>query len=196
MNTKIYITGTTRGLGKTLKSKLLDDLHEIIDLNRPAIDLENTKTLENLNLSAADVLILNAGHQNGGKGFFENHNINDWKSIVDCNVTGNLFLIQKYLQDRASGTIVIVTSAVIDKPVDDCLVYTASRYALAGAIYNLRFELQKQNKPIRIIEIRPGRMRETKAAIEDQGRKISTYTEVADAIIYALKNTAIDCIKF
>lgn len=194
MKKTIAITGTTRGLGKVLSDKLSAD-NNVVSLNRPVIDLEKIQTLVDIDFTDTDVLILNAGHQRGGKVFFQNHAYSDWQSIIDCNVVGNLFLVQKYLQQNDTGTIVLITSAVVNKPVDDCLVYTASRYALHGAIYNLRFELAKQNKKIRLLEIIPSSMREN-VELQHTGKKVSSYQQVADAIFSAINNPAIDCVTF
>ena len=194
MTKNITITGTTRGLGKTLLKKLSID-HNVRSLNRPDIDLENTQTLVNIDLSSTDVLILNAGHL-GTKGFFQDHELQDWQSIVNCNVVGNLFLIQKFLQQNNTGTIVVITSAVINKLVEDCLVYTASKHALHSAIYNLRFELAKQNKKIRLLEIVPSRTRKNSESNLENNKKVSSYTQVADAICFVLDNPAIDCVTF
>jgi NADP-dependent 3-hydroxy acid dehydrogenase YdfG len=194
MKKNITITGTTRGLGKALADRLMVN-NNVRFLNRPNFDLEKIPTLTDVCFDSTDVLILNAGHQRGGKGFFQDHALQDWQSIIDCNVVGNLFLIQKYLQQNNAGTIVIITSAVINKPVDDCLVYTASRHALHGAIYNLRFELTKQNKKIRLLEIVPSSMREN-VELSNLGKKVSSYQQVADAICSAIDNSAVDCVTF
>lgn len=194
MKQNITITGTTRGLGKALADKLSVD-NQVRSLNRPEFDLEKIQTLVDIDFTNTDVLILNAGHQRGGKGFFQDHAYSDWQSIIDCNVTGNLFLVQKYLQQNNTGTIVLITSAVVNKPVDDCLVYTASRHALHGAIYNLRFELAKQNKKIRLLEIIPSSMKEN-VELQHTSKKVSSYQQVADAICSAINNPAIDCVTF
>jgi NADP-dependent 3-hydroxy acid dehydrogenase YdfG len=194
MKKNITITGTTRGLGKALAQKLSVD-NNVRSLNRPDFDLEKSQTLANIDFSFTDILILNAGHQQGGKGFFQDHAYSEWQSIIDCNITGNLFLVQKYLQQNNSGTIVLITSAVVNKPVDDCLIYTATRHALHGAIYNLRFELTKQNKKIRLLEIVPSSMRENVES-QDSSKKVSSYAQVSDAILFAIDNSAIDCVTF
>lgn len=194
MKKNITITGTTRGLGKALAYKLSVD-NNVRSINRPDFDLEKSQTLDGIDFGSTDILILNAGHQRGGKSFFQDHAYSDWQSIIDCNITGNLFLVQKYLQQNNSGTIVLITSAVINKPVDDCLIYTATRHALHGAIYNLRFELAKQNKKIRLLEIVPSSMRENVES-QDSTKKISSYHQVVDAICSAIDNSAVDCVTF
>lgn len=194
MKKNITITGTTRGLGRVLSNKLCVD-NNVTPLNRPNFDLEKIQTLADIDFGSTDVLILNAGHQRGGKGFFQDHAHSNWQSIIDCNVVGNLFLMQRYIQQNNTGTIVLITSAVINKPVDDCLVYTASRHALHSAIYNLRFELKKQNKKIRLLEIVPSRMRDS-AEISADDKKVSSYAQVADAILFAIDNSVIDCVEF
>lgn len=58
----IYITGTTRGLGKALKHRFEIEypFEEIIGLNRPEYDLNNVKKLLKTNF---DIYILNAHYE-------------------------------------------------------------------------------------------------------------------------------------
>jgi len=185
----LVITGTTRGLGAELK--LLAELkYTVFGLNRPQCDLEDLSTLKDLDFTDIDVLILNAGHQLGGKGFFTEHDPTQWNKIINCNLVGNLYLMQRYLQQRDDGTIVIISSAVVSKPVDDCLVYTASKAGLSNAVSNLRLEISKQGKKIRLLEVRPSR---TRYSDEDDGsgKKITTYKNAAKSIMYAVQTPAI-----
>lgn len=185
----LTITGTTRGLGAELK--LLAELkYTVTSLNRPEYDLEDLSTLSNLDFADTDVLILNAGHQLGGKGFFTEHDVEQWTKIINCNLTGNLYLMQRYLQQRDEGTIVVISSAVVSKPVDDCLVYTASKAALSNAVSNLRLEITKQNKKIRFLEVRPSRTRHSDED-DGSGKKITTYKNAAKSIMYAVQTPAI-----
>ena len=185
----ITITGTTRGLGAELKS-LAELKYTVKSLNRPAYDLENLETLRDIDFADADILILNAGHQLGGKLFFSDHSPEDWTRIVYCNLVGNLYLIQQYLQQRGQGTVVVISSAVVSKPVDDCLVYSATKSALSNAVSNLQLETTKQGKKIRFLEVRPSR---TRYSDEDDGsgKKITTYKNAAKSIMYAALTPAI-----
>ena len=185
----LTITGTTRGLGAELK--ILAELkYTVTSLNRPEYNLEDVSTLNNLDFTDTDVLILNAGHQLGGKGFFTEHDVEQWHKIINCNLTGNLYLMQRYLQQRDEGTIVVISSAVVSKPVDDCLAYTASKAALSNAVSNLRLEITKQNKKIRLLEVRPSRTRHSDED-DGSGKKITTYKNAAKSIMYAVQTPAI-----
>lgn len=190
----ITITGTTRGLGAEIK-RLAELKYTVSNINRPEHDLENLSTLENIDFTNTDILILNAGHQLGGKRYFSNHAVTEWQRIISCNLVGNLFLIQQYLKQRSEGTIVVVTSAVVTKPVDDCLVYTASKAGLSNAIKNLRLEVQKQNKKIRFLEVRPSRTRHSDED-DGSGKKITSYTNVAKNIMLTLQTPTITILEF
>ena len=185
----LTITGTTRGLGAELK--LLAELkYTVTSLNRPEYDLEDLSTLNTLDFTDTDVLILNAGHQLGGKDFFTNIAVDHWTKIVECNLIGNLYLIQRYLQQRDIGTLVVVSSAVINKRIDDSLVYSASKAALSNAILNLRLEIQNQGKKIRLLEVIPSRTRHSDED-DGSGRQITTYKNAAKSIMYAVQTPAI-----
>lgn len=193
-NKNITITGTTKGIGKCLFDRLSEN-NKCIALNRPEFDLEKIEILKKISFIDTDILILNAGSMYSGKGFFSDHDLSDWTRIVNCNLTGNLVLIQNYVRQRSQGLIVILSSMRAAKFTDDALVYSCAKTGLSMAVSNLRLELKKQNKNIRLLDVKPSF---TKANTEPDrlGRKVSTYDQVADGIVSAMQNSQIEEIRF
>lgn len=190
----ITVTGTTRGIGKAITDTLSPN-NAVTELNRPNIDLENIETLRKLDFKDTDVLILNAGHHLGNRTLFENHSEDHWLRIISCNLTGNLFLIQKYLQQRETGTIVIINSTRATRITDDLTVYSGVKAALDRIAINLRYELYKQKKDIRVLDVKPSLTR-AELIPDPNYIKVSTYTQVAEGIAAALAHEKIEEVKF
>ena len=169
--------------------------NKIIELNRPKFNLENIETMQNISFEYSDVLILNAGSMYAGKGLFSEHSTEDWMKIIQSNLVGNLFLIQQYIKQRHTGLIVVLSSMRAAKLTDDALAYSIAKTGLSTAVNNLRLELANQNKSIRLLDIKPSF---TKADLtpDPQGRKVSTYEQVADGIINAMSNDQIEELRF
>lgn len=191
---KIAITGTTSGLGKSLKA-LLEQNYEIISLNRSEL-----VDRQLINLSGVDILINNAGHSvGGGKGLI-NQSLEQCNDIIDTNLTLPVLLTKKFLDQNSSGAIVFITSKSVEKFIGGDSVYTAAKTGLSAFIECVRDELRDTG--YRLIEIRPGRIKTSFAKnrqIHDNNaenfyddKRFMTTTEVVNAIMFALQS---DCIE-
>jgi len=194
VNQNITITGTTRGIGKCLLHRL-ESANRIIELNRPEFNLEKIQDMQNISFKYTDILILNAGSLGIGKCLFSEHYQEDWIRIIQANLVGNLFLIQKYIRQRDSGLIVVLSSMRAAKFTDDALVYSAAKTALSMSVRNLRLELKKQNKNIRLLDVKPS-FTKADSSPDPQDRKVSTYDQVADGIVAAMTNSQIEELRF
>ena len=191
---QISITGTTRGIGRSLYEKL--SVHNSVQqLNRPQYDLEDIATFKDIYFSNIDCLILNAGHLLGGKTYFKDHALEHWSKIISANLTGNLYLMQQYIQQREKGCIVVLSSMRAAKITADALVYSSAKIALSMAVTNLRLELALLGQPIRLIDIKPS-FTNAHGLPDNTGRKVSSYEQVADGILGAIANSAIEELRF
>jgi len=190
---QISITGTTRGIGRSLCEKL--SVHNSVQqMNRPQYDLENIATFKDIDFSNIDCLILNASDpwkssdKNNGK--IVDTDFSDLARMIQVNLIGNLYLIQQYVKQRSQGTVVIITSRMAHETTDSACVYSITKTALSKLVANLRLEYPA----LRFVEIAPSRTRETD---QDSSifKKVSSYDQVADAIVYALCNIKIDFIR-
>jgi NADP-dependent 3-hydroxy acid dehydrogenase YdfG len=193
-NQSIAITGTTTGIGQNLYKKLSAH-NRVYQMNRPTYDLEDIGTLKHVDFGTTDCLILNAGHLLGGKTYFKDHSPEQWGKIISANLTGNLYLMQQYIQQRNTGCIVVVSSMRAAKFTSDALVYSSSKAALSLAVSNLRLELAQLNQPIRLIDVKPS-FTNAGGVPDGSGRKVSSYDQVSDGIIAAMLNPAIEEVRF
>lgn len=194
----VAITGTTRGIGQALKQRF-ESSHVVVSLNRPEHDLENIATL-NVDFTNTDVLILNAGPANNRllSQDFISQPASQWQSIVQSQLFGNLHLLQQYLQQRQQGVVVLLSSVVVEQSrYSGRAVYTAAKTALSTMIDELRHEVKRSKQQIRLLDIRPGLTRDSDEMPEDgQDRRPTTYTQVADAIFYAVEHPTINTLTF
>ena len=183
----IVVTGTTRGIGASLMSKLAVS-NTVIPLNRPVYDLSDITTLSNIDFTSADCLILNAADETLGS--FVDVDFVHLNRMIQVNLVGNLYLIQQYLRQRNTGTVAIITSRLAYEPTGSACVYSLTKTALSKTISNLKLEYPA----FRFVEIAPSRTRETDKDSCTE-KKVSSYQQVTDAIVYALFNTKIDSIR-
>lgn len=184
---QISITGTTRGIGRSLCEKL--SVHNSVQqMNRPQYDLEDITTFKDVDFSNIDCLILNASNETNGK--IVDTDFLDLARMIQVNLLGNLYLIQQYVKQRSQGTVVIITSRLAHETTDSTCVYSITKTALSKLVANLRLEYPA----LRFVEIAPSRTRETDWD-SNIFKKVSSYDQVADAIVYTLYNTKIDFIR-
>jgi short-subunit dehydrogenase len=90
-----------------------------------------------------DALLANAGH-GLGKGFLDQE-FDDWKHVVDTNITGTLLLIQKVareMRQRQQGRILITGSIAGFMPGTYQAVYNGTKAFLDSFSFALRHELK------------------------------------------------------
>ena len=196
---KIAITGTTRGIGQHLATTLAQ-FHQVVDINRPDYELSDVSKLATIDFSDVDALILNAGVLDKDiiNSVFENHEVDKWQYIINCNLVGNLFLIQQYLKARQSGTVIFVSGATVTrrKEGSTSIIHTLSKKAMSNFIEDIRYEMRHQGKNIRFVDVKPGLTRKNKNIIDASGRIPLSYDEVTKGIIFALDNSSILNIDF
>jgi NADP-dependent 3-hydroxy acid dehydrogenase YdfG len=195
----IAITGTTRGIGQALASSLGLE-HKILHINRPEYDLSDLELLSKIDFSSVDVLILNAGVLDKDiiNSPFECQDLNKWKYILNCNLIGNLFLVQQYIKARSNGVVIFMSGATVTrrKEGSTTLIHALSKKAMSSFIEDIRYEIHQQRKHIRFVDIKPGLTRKNKSMIDSTLRIPTSYDEVVKGIIFALENPAILNIDF
>jgi NAD(P)-dependent dehydrogenase (short-subunit alcohol dehydrogenase family) len=195
---KIAITGTTRGIGLAIKNQLLLT-SEVYELNRPAFDLSKAETFQHIDLTDVDVLVLNAG---AGTTLQPNNFLDQdesyWKNIIDTQVIGNMRLIHKYLHSRQEGTIVFISSVVVEQSrFSGRAVYTAAKSAMSIMVNELQHEIKRTGQKIRIIDMRPGLTRNPdEQPVDGKDRTPSTYDQVASAVVFAINHPTVTKITF
>jgi len=176
----VLITGASRGLGKELAKKYLDEGFFVVMISKnenlgnykDIIDSYNSKNYKiyftdlkvknevfydriKNEVGIPKILILNSAIVNP-------INILDYsseliKETIETNLMANIFLIEAFIKDfikRGSGIICGVSSLADARGFSGAGFYTASKAALSNYLEGLAIELKKYN--IRVINIKPG----------------------------------------
>jgi NADP-dependent 3-hydroxy acid dehydrogenase YdfG len=107
-----------------------------------------------------DALVNNAGHDVGGRKYFDEGSAEQWCHIIETNVQGTIRLTHALIHgmlDRGSGHIVNIGSIAGLKSYATMAAYVSSKFALHGFSETLR--LDYDGRGIRVTEIMPGLVR-------------------------------------
>lgn len=133
---------------------------EGVDVQSVETDLSTIEGVDRL-LSAAggrrvDLLCANAGHGLGG-GFLD-QDVSEWRHVIDTNITGTVYLLQKVLRqmrDAGEGKVLITGSVAGWIPGSFQAVYNGSKAFVDNFAAAIRNEL-KDVKGITITTLLPG----------------------------------------
>jgi short-subunit dehydrogenase len=174
------ITGASTGIGFELASLAAQNGYDILVVaNEPLIDAAaqdfkqfgtdvrsveaDLSTLEGVDtlLDAAggrriDLLCANAG-KGLGHGFLD-QSVEDWRRVIDTNITGTLYLLQKVLKPmvaRGEGKVLVTGSIAGYIPGSFQAVYNASKSFIDYFTDAIRNEL-KETEGVTITTLKPG----------------------------------------
>lgn len=169
------ITGASTGIGAELAKLASAQGYELLlvadtPFVDPAAGIAGAKTLEvdlstiegvDRLLDAAggrriDLLCANAGHGLGGP--FLDHDVADWRHVIDTNITGTIYLLQKVLRGMVSageGKVLITGSVAGWIPGSFSAVYNGTKAFVDNFAAAIRNELQ-DHKGITITTLLPG----------------------------------------
>jgi short-subunit dehydrogenase len=123
-------------------------------------DLSTTEGVDKLlaatNGRRIDLLCANAG-KGLGHGFLD-QSVADWRHVVDTNITGTLYLLQKVLKDmvaRDSGKVLVTGSIAGFIPGSFQAVYNGSKAFVDNFTDALRNEI-KESKGVTLTTLMPG----------------------------------------
>jgi uncharacterized protein len=175
-NKLAVITGASTGIGKEIAKIAAREGYDLIvvadeptidaaagELNGFAVAVEaveaDLSTFEgNDRLLAAtggrpiDVLVANAG-RGLGQGFLA-QDVADWRRVIDTNVTGTTYLLQKVLQQmvaRDEGNVLITGSIAGVIPGAWQAVYNGTKAYLDSLSYALREEIKDTNVNVTVL---------------------------------------------
>ena len=124
------------------------------------VDLASIEGVDQLlaatNGQPVDLLCANAGHGLGGP--FLDQSINEWQHVIDTNVTGTVYLLQKVLQAmaaRGEGKVLVTGSIAGWMPGSFSAVYNGTKAFIDNFTAALRNEF-KEYKGITITTLEPG----------------------------------------
>ncbi|WP_404339399.1 SDR family NAD(P)-dependent oxidoreductase [Sphingomonas sp. MMS12-HWE2-04] len=169
------ITGASTGIGAHLAKLAAADGYELLLVaDTPFVDpsagLAGAETLEvdlstiegvDRLLDAAggrqiDLLCANAGHGLGGP--FLDHDVAAWRHVIDTNVTGTVYLLQKVLRTmvaQGQGKVLVTGSIAGWMPGSFAAVYNGSKAFIDNFTAAIRDELKEQ-EGITLTTLEPG----------------------------------------
>lgn len=178
----VLITGSNRGLGKSLaqifsekgydiilhgrKKKELNQVKKEVLKNNVSCkivsgDISKRKTINELAKVAKkedlDILINNAGIMS--QDFLPEIKDEEIEKVLEVNLSSIIKLtkrIYSFFSKKKSGMIININSTAGMKPSEKRTLYSASKYGLKGFTDCLRLEAKKNN--IRVLSVHPGGM--------------------------------------
>ncbi|WP_380871725.1 oxidoreductase [Sphingomonas sp. DBB INV C78] len=174
------ITGASTGIGFELASIAAENGYDLLvvadeplieaaaaDFERHGVSVRSIETdlatIEGVDslLAAAegrrvDLLCANAGRGLGHA--FLDQNVDDWRRVIDTNVTGTLYLLQKVLKDmvaRDDGNVLITGSIAGFIPGSFHAVYNGTKAFVDSFADAIRNEI-KDSKGVTITTLMPG----------------------------------------
>ena len=152
------VTGTSRGIGKSIKESLLNEQIEVISPSRNELDLSSFESINDFltNLSTSiDILVNNAGILKVGQ-----HNelsSVDFHEILQVNVIAPFVMMSKLshsMKENKYGRIVNVSSIWSQVSREGRSIYSASKAAIDSLTRSFALELSPYN--ILVNSIAPG----------------------------------------
>ncbi|HWU94808.1 MAG TPA: SDR family NAD(P)-dependent oxidoreductase [Sphingomonas sp.] len=169
------ITGASSGIGAELAKLASADGYELLlvadtPFVDPAAGIANARTLE-VDLSTIegvdrllseaggrqiDLLCANAGHGLGGA--FLDQGVAEWRHVLDTNVTGTVYVLQKVLKRmvaQGEGKVLVTGSIAGWMPGSFAAVYNGTKAFVDNFTAAIRNEL-KEHEGITITTLEPG----------------------------------------
>ena len=179
-NKLCVVTGASTGIGFELASIAAEQGHDLVVVANEALieaaaadlrthgvevtaldaDLSTIDGVDRLLAATGgrhiDVLCANAGH-GLGHAFLE-QDVPDWRHVIDTNVTGTVYLLQKVLKQmvtRGEGKVLVTGSIAGYIPGSFQAVYNGSKAFIDSFTEALRNEL-KDHKGVQLTTLMPG----------------------------------------
>ena len=217
------VTGASSGIGEAICRMLVSSRYKVIGAARTEsklqglgdelgssfhplpLDVTNTQSVSSLierlpqDFQDVDVLVNNAGHDIGGRRFFEEGSAQQWSDIIETNVQGLMRVTHAMIDGmlaRGHGHVVNIGSIAGLKPYATGAAYVTSKYAVHGFSESLR--LDYAGRGIRVSEIMPGLVRsgfagqrlgdakKADAFYDSVGQSLSP-EDVARSVLFALQ---------
>ena len=152
------VTGTSRGIGKSIKESLLNEQIEVISPSRNELDLSSSESIDNFltNLSKSiDILVNNAGILKVGK--YNELSSTDFREILQVNVVAPFEIIAGVIESmkhRKFGRIVNISSIWGQISREGRSLYSSSKAALDALTKSFALEFGPYN--VLINSVAPG----------------------------------------
>ena len=198
---KIYITGTSKGLGKALAELYLEAGHHVVGIGRRNViehpkyefeecDLSNADAVKGIRFSSTGdgcVLINNAGIIGTIKRVSDQE-AHSLEEVITVNTIAPMILCQQFLKDIAPTeytAIVNISSGASSRSIPGWASYCASKAALDRFSDTLLLEEQEKGRNVIVYSLAPGvidtAMQETiRSSEQDDFSSLRTFRDLKE----------------
>lgn len=157
----------------------------ITGLDRSQLDLTDWQAVNSVDIQQYDTLFIVAAEGTGWRLHFHEHDPQVLKNIVDANITGKTRLIQRWIQEKTSGTIVYIGSDNIVRKRNTKIMYWSTKQYMIELIGQLRTEYPD----FRFVTVNPPRFEQRSDRTRNRGSaKDLPVDTVVKWIWFALEN--------
>lgn len=198
---KVYITGTSKGLGKALTEQFLQKGRLVVGIGRNNVishpnysfiecdlsDLEAVKEIRFLEGGMGSILINNAGVIGTIKRVSDLE-ISDLETVMTINTLVPMILSQRFLKDRTDdkeSVILNISSGAASRSIPGWAAYCASKSALDRFSEILYLEETEKGRPVRVYSVAPGvidtEMQQTiRSAVQHDFSSLQTFVDLKE----------------
>ena len=178
---KVLLTGGSSQIGQQIKTQCP---YQIYAPTRQQLDLNDHSQLQKIDLSAYDIMILNAGNGMSNHEKFGDNDPSRIKNILDVNTISNFILINRYIACRQSGTILFVGSRATTTLKASNIVYSTSKLAVAKLLQSISTEYPQFN----FLTVHPGKVKSRNNLQEPNRDNYIEPSDIANKIWYMIEH--------
>ena len=192
------VTGSSRGIGKSIKEILSKDGIDIINPSRDDLDLSSPKSIDEFlsQLSTrVDIVINNAGILKVGQ--HDEISTDDFHEVFQVNVVAPFKIISGVIEDMKQqkfGRIVNISSIWGQKSREGRALYSSSKAALDALTRSLAIEFASYN--ILINSVAPGYIETDMLKQYNTEKELSTIRDKIPMKRFGKKNEISELVKF
>jgi benzil reductase ((S)-benzoin forming) len=170
MATKVYVTGVSRGLGKAVAEKFLNEGYTVIGIGRSSdiqheqysfqsCDLNLTSDLENIqfDFSSEKIILINNAGQIGHIQRISDQEQPDFEEVLRVNTLAPMVLSWACLH-HSTGAVKIanISSGAATRAIPGWAAYCASKAALDRFSETLQLEENEKGRDVKVWSVAPG----------------------------------------
>jgi 3-oxoacyl-[acyl-carrier protein] reductase len=142
-NKDVLVIGGSRGIGLGIKNAFLERNCNVVSVDSSVCDISKPDEIDSFmsTLKNIDILVNNAAINHCKS--IEDIDLNEWKNVLDVNLTSFFYIIKKTLPLMSRGSKIVNVSSIAgrSKSLVSGVHYTASKSGIIGLTRQLANEL-------------------------------------------------------